>query len=85
MEEEKESGLFLVHGSWDYIAYDKSSLFLLHHKTSIRYALVWLCEWKWFERFITAVIIMNSILMASHDFRGRYDPDHISQFNNVEA
>ena len=85
MLEEQESGLFLVHGSYDYVTYDKKSLYLLDHTYRLRYALVWLIEWVWFDRFITIVIILNSILFATHDFTYRFDPEYDSWINKIEA
>lgn len=85
MEESRKSGLFYVHNEHDYVCYDKNSLFILNYNNPIRWSLVWLIEQKWFDRFITIVIILNSILFATHDFHERYDPTYESEFNKLEV
>ena len=36
---------------------------------------------KWFDRFITFCIIVNSILLAQKEYRSNYDPDYESSYN----
>ena len=69
-------GVFHVHDKTVY--YDKRSLYMLDAKWGIRKGLVWLIEWKWFDRFITFVILLNSALLASTDYGTRLDPEHDS-------
>lgn len=48
----------------------------------LRKWLVWLTEWKWFENFITLVILANSIMLAFTDYGSRlHGPDYISITN----
>ena len=37
---------------------------------------------KWFDRFITICIIVNSILLAMKEYRSNYDPDYESSYND---
>jgi hypothetical protein len=44
--------------------------------------MVWLIEWKWFENFITMIIIANSVMLACTDFGDRlYGDDYVSVRN----
>lgn len=64
------------------LEYDIRSLFVLHGGWRIRKWLVWLVEWKWFENFITLVILANSIMLACTDYGERlYGEDYISVRN----
>ena len=38
---------------------------------------------KWFDRFITICIIVNSILLAMKEYRSNYDPDYESSYNDL--
>lgn len=57
---------FEVHGRKRRFA--NNSLFLLNTKNRFRYCLVWIVEWKWFDRFILACIVMNSCILAFRDY-----------------
>jgi len=47
-----------------------------------RKAVVWLIEWRWFDRFITSVILLNSVMLAMTDYKDRiYGPDYVSKIN----
>lgn len=70
MEGIRELGLltynFEVHGRKRRLA--NNSLFLFDTKSRFRYALVWIVEWKWFDRFILLCIVMNSCILAFRDY-----------------
>ena len=38
---------------------------------------------KWFDRFITSSIILNSILLATKDYKGNYDEEYESSWNDA--
>ena len=49
----------------------------------MRHLCVVLMVNKWFDRFITLCIIVNSALLASKEFRDKYDPSYDSQWNEI--
>jgi hypothetical protein len=63
----------------------KKSLFIFDRDTTIRKAFVWLVEWIWFDRFITFVILLNSLLLAYTDYQDRVDPEYVSPRNELFA
>jgi hypothetical protein len=49
----------------------------------IRRGAIWLTEWKWFDRFITFVILANSVLLAIRDYDDRLKgPEYCSPWND---
>ena len=44
------------------------SLWCLTNRHKIRYASVWLMEWKWFDNIIMGLIIINSICMGAYNY-----------------
>lgn len=38
---------------------------------------------KWFDRFITLCIILNSLLLASKEYEMNYDTKYVSDWNNT--
>jgi hypothetical protein len=61
------------------VLYDRRSLFILDQSFFLRKALVWFIEWKWFDRFITFIILANSVMLAMTDYNDRiYGPDYVS-------
>ena len=62
--------------------YDIRSLMIFHGSWRPRKWLVWLVEWKWFENFITLIILANSVMLACTDYGERlYGEDYVSQRN----
>jgi len=57
---------FRVHNKDVHFA--KFSLGIFSNKNAMRRRLVWLITWKYFEFFITAMIIANSILLGMMDY-----------------
>jgi hypothetical protein len=41
------------------------------HDSFVRKYIIWLLEWKWFDRFITLVIFVNSVLLAMRNYDNR--------------
>jgi hypothetical protein len=72
--EEAKSALFEVHEKRLFL--DKRTLFVFDHTYKIRKAVVWITEWKWFERFIILCIILNSICLAIADYKTRLKADN---------
>lgn len=74
------SAHFEFHGKK--MEYDIRSLFVFPGGFPVRVWLVWLTEWKWFENFITLVILANSIMLSFTDYGDRlYGEDYYSQRN----
>lgn len=57
---------FEVHGRKRRLA--NNSLFVLDTRNRFRYMLVWIVEWKWFDRFILLCIMLNSCILAFRDY-----------------
>lgn len=57
---------FDVHGQKRRFA--DSSLFVLKAEYRVRYWIVWLVEWRWFDRFILACIFANSLILGFKDY-----------------
>jgi hypothetical protein len=80
-EKERRNGKFRVHGKT--VVYERKSLFFLDSDFKLRKGIVWLIEWNWFDRFITAVILGNSVMLAMTDYKERiYGPTYVSNINN---
>ena len=62
---------------------DKRSLYCFDRDFAIRKAFVWFVEWKWFDGFITFVILLNSLLLAFTDYQMRVEPAYISPRNEL--
>ena len=73
----------MVHGKE--VRRDKRSLYCFDHSFKLRYAFVWFVEWVWFDRFITFVILLNSLLLAFTDYQERVEPDYVSPRNEFFA
>lgn len=56
-----------VHRKWKRFAL--RSLWCFSYKNKCRYRLVWFVEWRWFEIFITLLIILNSIFLGVYDYK----------------
>ena len=63
---EIKGGLFTAHGE-EYV-FDKKSLWLFPATSKFRKFIVWLIIWPWFDYFILACILANSINLAMYDF-----------------
>lgn len=80
VEKDKLHGYFEVHGKK--VIYAKKSLYCLDSEMAFRKKVVWLIEWKWFDRFITVVILLNSVMLAMLDYKDRiYGPTYVSDIN----
>ena len=80
----KWHGVYRYHGK-PMILRDKRSLYLFDRDFKIRKAAVWFVEWPWFDRFITFVILLNSLLLAFTDYQERIEPDFVSPRNELFA
>lgn len=79
--EHQFNAVFTVNGV-EYL-YMRRSLFCLGQSNSLRKLLVHIMVNKWFDRFITLCIILNSILLASKEYEQNYDADYVSEWNDV--
>ena len=59
------------------------SLFCLSASNRFRYIIVHIMVNKWFDRFITLCIILNSLLLASKEYESNYDAEYVSEWNQV--
>ena len=64
---------FNVHGKKKKFA--ECSLGIFSTQSQFRQKVVWLVEWKWFDRFILACIVINSIILAMQDYQ---DPGDVA-------
>ena len=62
---------FWVHGKT--VKYSKNAFGILHNKTKLRYALVWIITSKWFENLVIFLILLNSIIMGMKDYTDEDD------------
>ena len=62
----KFHGVFRYHGKVLHL--EKRSMYCFDRDFCLRKAFVWFVEWKWFDRFITLVILLNSLLLAFTDY-----------------
>jgi hypothetical protein len=80
----ERDGVFVAHEQK--LVYDRKSLFFIDADWQFRKAVVWLISWNWFERFITLVILVNSVMLAMIDYGDRiYGPTYVSTRNNQLA
>lgn len=77
-------GIFWVHDKPDPIYLSRTSLWCLDDQNFLRKALVWIIEWKWFDRIITLAILLNSALLASTDYEKRFDPTYESEWEPTQ-
>ena len=79
-----KTAYFEYHGK--NLEFDIRSLGILHGNWRLRKWLVWLVEWKWFENFITLVILANSVMLAMTDYGDRiYGVEYVSERNKTMA
>ena len=52
---------------------------MLDNKSKLRIFLVWLVKAKWFEHFITSLILINSLFLGIKDYT---DKDDLTPINN---
>ena len=72
----KDEQTFFVHGQ--YIQFSKRSLGILDNKSKLRIFLVWLVKAKWFEHFITFLIMVNSFFLGIKDYTDKNDETPIN-------
>ena len=73
------NAIFVVNGQNHHFA--KKSCLWLTDKSLIRRVLAQIIIRPWFDHFITICILINSIMLATRDYRGNYDPDFESEWN----
>ncbi|DBA01467.1 TPA: hypothetical protein N0F65_005586 [Lagenidium giganteum] len=72
---------FEVHGQKR--RFVNNSLFFLNTTNPFRLKLVWLVEWKWFDRFILLCIVANSIALGLRDYQDPALSSHSSANPNT--
>lgn len=78
IESDRANKHFHCHGEDFYFA--EYSLFLFSNASKLRILLVRLITWKYFEYFITAMIVANSVLLGMMDYT---DTDNKSWRNKM--
>ena len=63
--------------------FSKKSLFCLTDTNALRRGFVFIATWSAFDTFITIVIILNSLMLASTDYEIRLNPDHDSSWTPI--
>ena len=53
---------------------------MLGNKSKVRIFLVWLVKARWFEHFITFLIMVNSLFLGIKDYTDKKDETRINQF-----
>ena len=81
MLQEKFNGVFNV-GKERYL-FDKHSLHCLGQNNKFRACCVHIIVNKWFDRFITVCILINSAMLASKEYEGNYDANFTSEWNTL--
>jgi hypothetical protein len=86
-EKEMRDYKFNVHGKE--VIYDRTALYCLRGESKCRKFFVWVIEWNWFDRFITTVILLNSVMLAMTDYNERiygdeYVPNLEAELNMVD-
>jgi hypothetical protein len=65
----REEANFFCHGKKLTLA--KNSLFIFPDTSALRRKVVWLVEWKWFDRSITLAILLNTFFLMFQDYEYR--------------
>lgn len=76
-EDDPQFKTHFVHKKWKRFAL--KSLYCISYKNKCRKKLVWLVEWRWFEIFITILIILNSILLGVYDYKNQNSNSYRNQ------
>lgn len=72
----KDEVSFIAHGK--VFKFSKSSLGFLDNKSKFRICIVWIITWKWFDRLVLFLIILNSAGLGLKDY---LDPDNETEWN----
>jgi len=73
--------VFIIDGKKHH--FTKKSLFCLDQHSRIRQFFVRIMVNKWFDRFITFCIVINSLLLASKEYNENYDATYDSPWNDI--
>lgn len=78
--------MFFYHLAPDmtYRLSSRTSLFCLSDSNPVRKGFVWLAWWPGFDNFITVMILLNSIMLASTDYGTRLDPLYESDWTPIQ-
>ena len=79
-KDEIDPNLFTVHGK-NY-RFWATSVNIFDNKNFIRKLWVWIAWWKWFDRIIIAIIILNSLFLGIMDYT---DNDNVSWRNQLSV
>ncbi len=65
---QKRREMFTHHVHGKYLRLALNSCYIFNVKNKFRSAMVWLVEWRWFERAIIFLILLNSIFLGVMDY-----------------
>mmetsp|Transcript_4740 Transcript_4740/g.8379 ORF Transcript_4740/g.8379 Transcript_4740/m.8379 type:complete len:1851 (+) Transcript_4740:174-5726(+) len=73
VEDKEENAVVSIRVNGKTKEVNRISLFIFPVDNVLRKFLLSIVEWKWFERFILFCIVLNSIFLASHNYRESED------------
>ena len=71
---------FYVHGK--IVKYNKNTFGILHNRTKLRFAMVWIIQSKWFDRLVILLILLNSIVLGMKDYIDDQDKTPMNRMIN---
>ena len=71
---------FYVHGK--IVKYNKNTFGILHNRTKLRFAMVWIIQSKWFDRLVILLILVNSIVLGMKDYIDDQDKTPMNRMIN---
>ena len=77
----KFNAVYIIDGKQH--MFSLKSLYCLGQANGLRKTCVSIMVNKWFDRFITFCIIVNSILLASKEYDEKYDATYESKWNDI--
>ena len=77
----RDHAVYRVHGRKEPLHLDKRSLWICKGDWWTRKGIVWFVHWKWFDRVIILSIVLNSLLLAFTDYKGRIEEGYESERN----
>jgi hypothetical protein len=77
----RDHAVYRFHGRKEPLHLDKRSLWICKGDWWTRKGIVWFVHWKWFDRVIILSIVLNSLLLAFTDYKGRIEEGYESERN----
>ena len=74
----RDDTTFFVHGK--FVKYSRRSYAIFENKNKLRIFCVWLITSRYFDYFITAMILLNSLFLGIKDYTIGTHESHINRF-----